>query len=548
MVVLAALAACDRNLPLPTGGTTPPTTACQPQPIVPQRIERLTLLQETNVVRVLLSGDVADALVAELGLDDPGLEFFPPLESVREGDTIIPARLDSVDKIAATAGQYVFDHFADLTGCDADIDCARGFVTAFAERAYRRPLSGPELDSLGQELSDLAALGSNAQEVAQYGVYAVLMAPGFVYRTELGGGSLTAAAPPSDSVALTLYELASELSFMLTNGPPDAALLDAARTGALATDTGLTTEVDRLLATAGAKNTVREAVFADFGINLVENVVIDPLSVPGYSDALAEAMQTESRLFLDEVLWNGQIGDMLASTASFVNTDLATFYGVPAPPGATATAFVRVDLPADQRAGLLTRAGFITAHARTDIGDDFERGWVIATRVACDIVPSPPDSFAAEQGAVTATSAGWTQRAKAEQRLALPQCSGCHVRMDPYGLALEAYDAIGRWRTKDEVGQPVDTSATLPPAFDNQPIAGGADLSRTIAHSHTFTACLAQTVLHDGLPMISSLPALDSCVVNDITSRFAAAPEQTFAGLIREVARSAAMTRRLVAH
>lgn len=239
---------------------------------------------------------------------------------------------------------------------------------------------------------------------------------------------------------------------------------------------------------------------------------------------------------------------MLASTTSFVNTDLAALYNIPAgaTAGATATDFVRVQLPADQRAGLLTRAGFITAHARTDIGSDFERGWVIATRVACDVVPSPPDSFAAEQGAVTAGSAGWTQRAKAEQRLALTDCSGCHVRMDPYGLALEGYDAIGRWRTLDEQGQPVDTSTMLPAAFDNQPVTGGADLSRKIAKSRTFTACLAQSFLHYGLPLIETLPALDSCAVKDVVSRFSAAPDQTFAVLIREVARSPALTRRLI--
>jgi hypothetical protein len=262
---------------------------------------------------------------------------------------------------------------------------------------------------------------------------------------------------------------------------------------------------------------------------------------------LAEAMQTESRLFLDEVLWHGRLGDMLSSTISFVNTDLAAgIYGIPVPAGATTTNFVRVDLPADQRAGLLTRAGMITAYARTDYGDDLARGWAIAGRVACDIVPPPPDAIFPEEVAIIAASAGWTQRAKAEQRLALTQCKGCHVRMDPYGLALEGYDAIGRWRTQDEQGQPVDTSTTLPPAFDNQTVTGGADLSRKIAQSHTFTACLARSFLHDGLPMLPTLPALDSCVVNDIVSRFAAAPDQTFAALIHEVARSPAMTRRLI--
>ena len=189
----------------------------------------------------------------------------------------------------------------------------RAFVDAFAGRAYRRPLSAAELDSLNQEIADLSALGSDPQEIAQYGVYAVLMAPEFLYRTEFGGSS------SSSDVALTPYEMA----------------------------TG--------------------AVSLRYRLNLLGEVVIDPVHVPEFSPALEDAMATESRMFLDEVLWHGQLGDLMTSTASFVNTDLATIvYGIPAPAGATATDFVRVELPADQRAGVLTRAAFLTELARTE--------------------------------------------------------------------------------------------------------------------------------------------------------------------------------------
>ncbi len=275
--------------------------------------------------------------------------------------------------------------------------------------------------------------------------------------------------------------------------------------------------------------------------------MIDPLRVPAFSAALEDAMATESQMFLDEALWRGQLGDMLTSTARFVNADLAIIvYGIPVPAGATATDFVRVELPADERAGVLTRAAFITALARPDIGSLLSRGFAVADRVACDILPSPPDSIASEEYAIARASLTWTQDAAARQRMALPDCSGCHRRTDPHGVALGHYDIIGRMRARDEQGQPIDSSTILPPAFGNQPVAEGVDLSRKIAQSHTFTACLAQSFLHYGLPAITSLPALDSCVVNDITSRFAAAPDQTFAALIREVARSPAMTRRLL--
>jgi len=377
----------------------------------------------------------------------------------------------------------------------------RAFVDAFAGRAYRRPLSAAELDSLNQEIADLSALGSDPQEIAQYGVYAVLMAPEFLYRTEFGGSS------SSSDVALTPYEMA----------------------------TG--------------------AVSLRYRLNLLGEVVIDPVHVPEFSPALEDAMATESRMFLDEVMWHGQLGDLMTSTASFVNTDLATIvYGIPAPAGATATDFVRVELPADQRAGVLTRAAFLTELARTDIESLLGRGITVAERVACELVAPPSDAFAAEEYPIIQASAGWTQEAQARQRLALPDCTGCHAFMDPYGLTLGHYDIIGRMRTQDEQGRPVDSSAVLPPAYGNQPVADGVDLSRKIAANPTFTACLTQSFLHYGLsdlPTLAALPTLpagpapDSCVVQDIATRFAAAPDHTFARLLHEIIRSPAMTRRL---
>jgi len=175
-----------------------------------------------------------------------------------------------------------------------------------------------------------------------------------------------------------------------------------------------------------------------------------------------------------------------------------------------------------------------------------QRQWVgwggnlpVTGRAQAAIVP--------EEVALAKASATWTQRAQVEQRMALPECAGCHVRIDAFGLALENYDIIGRFRTQGDQGQPIDASATLPAAFDYHPVNGGVDLSRTIAQSYTYTACLAQSFLHDGLPSIYPPPALDGCAVTDVTARFAASPDQTFSTLIREVALSPVLRRRLVA-
>jgi hypothetical protein len=533
--------------PLPPVPPDPPVPPCQQGLPAPQRFLRLTLRQATNAVRGLLGDDVANALVVQLGLDDPASQFFPPLDSPREGDTVTPERLQQTEIIAAAGAQFVFDHFADVVGCDASVDCVRLFIAGFAEKAYRRPLLPAERDSLDQEISDLLAIVSSAQEAAQYGVYAVLMAPQFIYRSELGDPS--AATSTATEVALTPYEMASQLSFALTDGPPDAPLLAAAAQGTLASDAGLAQEVTRLLETPAARQNLSNAVSVYFKLNLLANVVIDTARVPAFDQALDDAMATEGRLFLDEVLWRGNsLRDLLTSTTSFVNADLATVvYGIPAPAGATATDFVRVALPGDQRAGLLSRAAFITARARPDLGDLVARGLLIGETAACETVPSPPGSIVAEEAAISQSSITWSQRARAEQRLALANCVSCHVRIDSYGLPLESYDIIGRYRTSDDQGQPIDPSATLPASFDNQPVRDAVDLSQKIARSHTFIRCLTKSFLQYALADLGSAPvALDSCAVTTTAARFAASPDQSFSAFIKEVVLSPAVARRRV--
>ncbi len=498
-------------------------------------------------MRGLLGDDLANALVVQLGLDDPSIQFFPPLDSTREGDTVTSARLQQTEIVAAAGAQYVFDHFADVVGCDASVDCVRLFIAAFAEKAYRRPLMRVERDDLDQEISDLLAIVSNAQETAQYGVYAVLMAPQFIYRSELGDPS--AATSTATEVGLTPYEMASQLSFALTDSPPDAPLLAAAAQGTLATDAGLDQEVTRLLATPVAQQSLSNAVSVYFKLNLLANVVIDAARVPAFDQALEDAMATEGRMFLDEVLWRGDnLRDLLTSTTSFVNADLATVvYGIPAPAGATATDFVRVELPGDQRAGLLSRAAFITARARPDLGDLVARGLVIGATAACDTVPPPPDSIVSEEVAISQSSLTWTPRARAEQRMALADCASCHMRIDAYGLPLESYDIIGRYRTSDERGQPIDPSAILPASFDNQSVRDAVDLSQKIARSHTFIRCLTKSFLQYALGDVGSAPVeLDSCAVTTTAARFAASPDQSFSAFIKEIALSPAVARRRV--
>jgi hypothetical protein len=527
------------------GDQAPPPVTCTPLALAPRRLVRLTFDQSASAVRSLLGDDAANRVVTDLTLGAVEQRTFPPLNGPREGVAVIPSVATRTEQLAADGGQYVYDHFAEVTGCPADGDCVSQFIAAFAERAYRRPLTPPELESLDQLISDELANGASVQEVAQYGVYGVLMAPEYLYRTELGDPSLP---PVSGEVALTPYEAASAISFFLTDGPPDAQLLAAARQGTLATDAGVAAEVTRLLATDGARRNLETAMSTLFKVNLLGNVVIDPVKVPEWSTPLENAMTTEAQLFLHEVLWQGSLGDVLTSRASYLNTDLATIvYGLPVPVGATATDFVRVELPDAQRAGLLTRAAFITSRARTDIGSIVARALVISEVASCDVLFGAPITLAAEEVQIInmLSAANATPREEAEARLTRPECSSCHALFDPYGLALDSYDVIGRFRTQYGDGRPIDTSATLPPAFDNQQVRDAVEMSQKLAESRVFATCTAKNMLQYALSDATSAPVdVGSCPVAALTARFLASTDRSFSELISDVMLSPAALRR----
>jgi hypothetical protein len=125
---------------------------------------RLTLDQSANAVRGLLGDEAANSIVADLGLGVSSFKTFPPLNGPREGGTVIPSLFDKIDKLAADGGQYVYDHFGEVTGCPASEDCVRQFLAAFAERAYRRPLLPSERDDLDQQISEALTIGASPRE------------------------------------------------------------------------------------------------------------------------------------------------------------------------------------------------------------------------------------------------------------------------------------------------------------------------------------------------------------------------------------------------
>jgi len=518
-------------------GTTGQACAPGDETVAPRRLVRLSRRQIANSVASLVDAPAKGLATTQLGIGDASELTFLPLDSPRETTSLAPAFWGPIDSAAQGVAQYVFDHFSAVTGCATTTDaCARTFLAAFAERAYRRPLDQSERDELDQEYADLQALGSTTEEVVQYSVYAILDAPEFLYRWELGQPP----APGAAAVSLTAYEKASQLSFFLGDAPPDADLLTAAAHGTLDDVAGIVDQVNRLVSTSAAvqQHLSHDVMFSYFKLNLLPNVVLDLVAYPAYTDAVRNAMTTEATLFLDATLWTGPLEGLLTSRTTAANIDLApAIYQVPAPAGSSSTAFTPLMLP-DGRSGLLTLPAFLTISSSPAGASLVRRGLRVGEAFACAVVPPPP---AVDPMVIPA---GQTARQQVDARAGNAACSSCHGQIDPYGLALDGFDAIGRTRTVDEQGRAIETSSTLPAAAGGGPASTAPDVAHALITGGSFQRCMARSLLQYALADAVSAPVdVNGCAVRAVSQDYGAG-DGTFAALLRAVAASRAANTR----
>lgn len=504
----------------------------------PKRMVRLTFNQLASSVRSLFGDALADDVMQTFEIGDLADRDFPPLASPREGSLFIDAVWQSSDAIAQKVGQYVFDNFASVTGCTEPptAECGKAYVASLAERAFRRPLDERERTRLLQVVDEALAAGGSVQEATQYGSYAVMQSPHYLYRTEFG-------TDVTREETLSPYELASQLAFFLTDSPPDQDLLDAAASGALTTPEDLRTQADRLLATPAARENLQAAVFAYFEVPALFSVVIDPAVAPSFTEGLRNSMYRETELFINHHLWNGSLNDLVLSRTTFVNQNLATLYGVAYSPGGgtpDADGFVRTELD-ENRSGLLSNAGFLTARSRPDVPSVVGRGILVNATILCNEVPVFPEELADVIDEATAALEGASEREKADFRMTTPPCFTCHTSIDPYGLALDNFDVIGAFRSTDPEGRPISAAVTLPDGATTNTLP---ELASVVAVSGQFATCMAKHLIDYSLAEVSTdLPA-DSCAVKAVMDRFNTTP-QTFSDLIREIAASSTLAARL---
>ncbi len=461
--------------PKQNGATSPPAfedCASFGDTVGRAELRRLTRLQYQRTLRDLLGQSIEEEVFSggEYRLVDTIQEF--PVAS---------SEASEYRRIAQLLARRLVLHLSDFIDCDPEqASCAEQFIHDLGARAHRRPLSREqEADYLG--LFELARddYGS-AAEGLRVVVETLLQSPYFLYQVDV-----TESGASEDFEVVDGYSLASRLSYFLWGTMPDAQLFDAAAWGVLPAE--LTVEVARLLADPRARDGVADFTERWLPLGVLPGLVESAEGDSPLDTELVEQMQDEMNAFVAGTVLDpdSSFAELLLSPRSPAAPRLLeTVYGTSAADSGW------TELDGDERAGLLTRAGFLGAHSFAYETSPTRRGKWVQDRLLCQVVPPPPDSVPALTD--LGLEAPYTKREFLEAILARPNCFGCHQLMDPIGFAFESYDPIGIYRTTDEQGLAIDPSGYVW-RLDGQDAAftNAIELSSLLAESPTAHACAA---------------------------------------------------------
>jgi hypothetical protein len=355
--------------------------------------------------------------------------------------------------------------------------CARRIADNLAVRAFRRPVAADEIDSL-LPYFDTGRTGPGGFDSGiERVIAAVLVSPEFLYRTL----PTPKAAGDRAAFPLTDLELASRLSFFLWSQGPDEALLNIAAAGRLDDPGVLRAQALRMLRDPRAESLVRNFAIKWLDLDKLKEVAPDPDLFPTFDEPLRHDMAAEVESFLSSVLLEDRnVGDLLTADYTFLNERLARHYGITSVLGPQ---FRRVTLDDPRRWGLLGKGAVLLRTSYGNRTSPVLRGaWVLGKLMGTPPTPPPPDvntDLSQPKG-----EAPKTLRARLESHRTKPGCNHCHGVIDPIGLALENYDAVGRWRDVDpEASARIDASTVLPngraidgPAALRQALFGGPDM------------------------------------------------------------------------
>jgi hypothetical protein len=408
-------------------------------------------------------------------------------------------------------------------------DCAKQIVVNIMRRAYRRPVA--DADLAGPLVFYRAA---RAQEGFEAGVEmalrAILVSPEFLFRVERDPDGLA----PKTPYAISDIQLASRLASFLWSSIPDDELLAAAERGDLHKPEVLEAQVRRMLTDARSESLVTNFAAQWLYLRNLDATTPDMRLFPDFDDNLRQSLRRETELFFESIVREDRSAlDLIRADYTYLDERLAKHYGIPHIYGSR---FRRVELgPGSHRGGLLRHGSILTVTSYATRTSPVIRGkWVLDNFLGIPPPPPLPDVPALD----TKVNQDLPVRERLAQHRADPDCAGCHQLMDPIGLSLESYDAVGRFRTM-EAGNAVDDSGGF---FDGREFDGVDGLEKALLERpEIFVGVLTEKLLTYALGR--GVEPYDAPAVRAIL-RDARAQDYRFSSLIAGIAKSAPFTMR----
>jgi hypothetical protein len=471
-----------------------------------QLLRRLTHSQYNNTVRDLL-GDYsrpADRFPPEDFVNG----FKNQLRTQGMPPLLAEAYSGAAEKLALNA--FRAGDVNQLIPCKpasaSDAKCRDQFVRGFGLRAFRRPLSDAEAQRYGDLFAAQSARSGRFVEGARAVVEAMLQSPKFLFHVEGAATRLPAGAGPNrERASARDYDVASRLSYLLWNTMPDGKLFDAAAAGELRTAEGIERTARAMLEHPLARQAADEFFAEWLRFDRALTAVKDRKRFPEFTPELAAMMVQETQMLLGHLVWNnGNFMEAFTADYGFLNADLASLYGVPAPSGE----FELVKLPAaSHRAGLLGQASFLSSNAGPVETSPTARGIFIREQLLCQHIPNPPPGVNTQVPEPT-PERPLARRQRMQSHVDNPTCASCHRLMDPIGFGLENYDALGQWRDIEtiefegtgsgrnktparKVELPIDNKGEIA-GLPNSTFSDPAQIGRLLADSRACQECVVK--------------------------------------------------------
>jgi cytochrome c553 len=417
------------------------------------------------------------------------------------------------------------------TSASTELPCAKQIIATLARRAYRRPVTGADVQPLLAFYQDGRHAGTFETGIER-ALKVILASPRFVFRVEHD----PAGVAPGSSYPLSSLELATRLSFFLWSSGPDDELIEVASRGTLASV--LDRQVRRMLADPKSFALVSNFAGQWLQVRNIKSVQPNSDEFPDFDDNLRRSFQREVELFFESIIREDRsVLDLLRADDTFLDERLARHYGVP---GIYGSRFRRVKVADEARRGLLGKGGILALTSHAERTSPVVRGkWVLENLLGTPPGAPPPDVPALKENAEGQQPTRMRDQMAAHRANAV--CASCHNVMDPIGFALENFDAVGAWRTK-EPGGFIDATGQLASGAKVDGVAGlrASLLDRPDVFVQTMTEKMLTYALGRGVDY-HDMPAVRAVV------RGAATSDYRFSSIVMGIVNSAPFQMRMKA-